>query len=289
MASQEATTPPKKVDFITPKDEDKKPAPVTPETPSILDAGKDDKDTFIVIPTKAQIRQQSTENRSRGPNQSERYQLSKDLFYMKDSKGKYHTPTAHSAMHHIVHTLLRETWIFGPIRSAFDNGGYTDPYQLMMMDPSDLRTNRNIDGQYLEDNVPLPQAAVKALLNLQSFQIVQLMGQQDIQYENWMKFTNMDLIRFAIERNQNSQQEPKSPPSRSRAGKVKVEDKVENEDWDLSDDDEENSMKSYPGHNDKDHPDPTKDQGKGEQTNSTANKTLSSYSCLKNIRKDVSA
>ena len=120
----------------SPKDEDKKPAPVTPDTPSIQDAGKDDKDTrpasgdkFIQIPTKAQLRQQSMENRSRGPNQSERYDLSKDLLYMKDSKGKYHTPTAYSAMHHIVHTLLRETWIFGPIRSAFDNGGYTDPYQ----------------------------------------------------------------------------------------------------------------------------------------------------------------
>ena len=138
------------------------------------------------------------------PPQSAPYVFDKDLFYMKDSKGQLPPVTAHSVMHHIVHILLQEKRIIGPIRSAFQNGGFIEPYQLMMMDPYTLVTNRKPNGDFLPVPIRLSQQAQLSLVNLQAFQIVHLMGDTDIQLENWMQFTHMDLVQFTIQRSQNA-------------------------------------------------------------------------------------
>jgi hypothetical protein len=120
----------------------------------------------------------------------------------------------------------------------------------------------------------LSQQAQLALFNLQAFQIVNLMG-DGIQYEEWMQFTHMDLVRFAIQRSQNAQRGQQSPPKSSRQGRVNEE--VEYEDLDEQ---PYNSSRT-----DTDEP----LVHTGEHSTSTENKTLTKNSCLKGIRRDVNA
>jgi hypothetical protein len=92
-----------------------------------------------------------------------------------------------------------------------------------------------------------------------------------------MKFTHMDVVRFAIQRSQNAQEEKKTSPTSSRNGGV-------NEDVEYEDLEEQHDDSSL---DDKDDEEPANKTG--ETSSSNENKTPSKNSCLKGIRRDVNA
>ena len=44
-------------------------------------------------------------------------------------------------MHHIMYNMLDEKLLNGPIRSAFNNGGYIEPQLIILLEASELLTN----------------------------------------------------------------------------------------------------------------------------------------------------
>ena len=201
------------------------------------DSGGEDTFTFQRITERARRKAIEKRQRKKLETQSDEYDIYNDSTYDRDALGNRVAPaTAESVMHHIVHTLLKEKRTIGPIRSALENGGFTEPHELALMDPLKLLTNRTVEGKYLKIPVPLVQHAQLSLENLKNFIIFKMMNYIGFGYNDWMELTHMDLMRFnfdrvdAANRAKMALQTPlKSPPKSNDKDEVEDEDKVEHE------------------------------------------------------------
>ena len=134
------------------------PPELEPRPPDDYDSDSGGEDTFTFPRITERARRKAIEKRQRKKleTQSDEYDVYNDSTYDRDALGiRVARATAQSVMHHIVHALLKEKRTIGPIRSALENGGFTEPHELALMDPLKLLTNRTVEGKYLKFPCPL--------------------------------------------------------------------------------------------------------------------------------------
>ena len=108
--------------------------------------------------------------------------------------------TTGTVMQHILSDLLGEKMPNGPIKGALANNGYTEPQELMLMDPKGLLTNRSLTGYYLEVPTYLRKKQIEAIENLRSYhdEILRELDSHGqtvyITYKEWMDITCTDLM-----------------------------------------------------------------------------------------------
>ena len=109
-----------------------------------------------------------------------------------------------AVMHPIIFDLLKDEEMQGPIRSALDGLGYTQPHQIVLCEPHLMTTNRTINGEYSEEDLPLPPHMVHKWQLLQAYHNAYLMGDAEdpdnffLDWQTWMQVKHDDLVAFHL-------------------------------------------------------------------------------------------
>ena len=90
---------------------------------------------------------------------------------------------------------------FGPIHSALQIIGYSQPHQVVLLEAQNLYTHWTTSGVFIEDEVPLDQQSMHALQLLQAYHNAYLIATDDrtdfyLGWHLWMHVTYKDLMAF---------------------------------------------------------------------------------------------